>query len=275
MTPTAQGAFCASCSKEVIDFTTKNSEEIKAIFRARLGESLCGRIKQSQELALNREVDAWLSNRTERIRYASYLSLIAVFGMSLFSCNSPEAENFVHQWQRHSTEQTMDVRGNETVPEPVVEKIEHLPYVEKEVLYAAQALEEVLIKQQNEMVSYDAVTMGRMVYHEPVREFLIEQIEPQIEYDRNGLPIPTVFADKVFPNPTNGTAQYEIQLPTSGTFVIGLYALDGRHLRNLHEGELERGTEHFELDLSNELPGTFLVVTRSKNFSNTRKLLKL
>lgn len=278
MTPTVQGAFCASCSKEVIDFTSKNSEEIKAIFRARMGESICGRIKQSQELALNREVDAWLSNRTERIRFASFLSLIAVFGFTLFSCNSPEAESFVQQWQRHSTEQSMDVRENEQVLEPALEHSNLIPIVEKELQLMDIQIEKDHMLGQVEIIQFDHVTMGKMIYSEYVgEEFLVptDLIEPEAEYDRNGILIPTVFADKVFPNPTNGNAQYEIQLPTSGTFVIGLYALDGRHLRNLHEGELERGTERFELDLSNELPGTFLVVTRSKNFSNTQKLIKL
>lgn len=280
MTPTAQGAFCVNCSKEVIDFTNKNSEEIKAIFRARMGESICGRIKKSQELQMNREVDLWLSNRTERIRFASFLSLIAVFGFTLFSCNSPEAESFVQQWQRQITEQRMEVRKNEPCLEPVEEQHQVLNYMNR--LEENQAFQHIvnhdLVQGLVEIIQYEEVSMGKMMWDVSVQEEVhehFEEIEPQVEYDRNGLPIPTVFADKVFPNPTNGTAQYEIQLPSTGIYVIGLYTMDGRHLRNLHEGELERGTERFHLDLNDQLPGTFLVVTRSKNFSNTQKLIKL
>lgn len=38
-----KGRFCSLCSKCVIDFTEKKSEEIEFIFKEKKGEGICGR----------------------------------------------------------------------------------------------------------------------------------------------------------------------------------------------------------------------------------------
>jgi hypothetical protein len=48
MMPTNKGAFCKSCSKEVIDFTNMNDAEVKHYLLNRTSEKLCGRFKQQQ-----------------------------------------------------------------------------------------------------------------------------------------------------------------------------------------------------------------------------------
>ncbi len=47
MTPTAQGAYCKSCNKQVIDFTRKTENEIYDIV-TQSGTNLCGRFTQFQ-----------------------------------------------------------------------------------------------------------------------------------------------------------------------------------------------------------------------------------
>ena len=55
MTPNAQGAFCKSCAKDVVDFSKMGIEEIKNFFSKPKGDKVCGRFeeKQLQELTFD------------------------------------------------------------------------------------------------------------------------------------------------------------------------------------------------------------------------------
>ena len=45
---TAKGGFCGSCHKEVIDFTTMNTSEIKTFFKNTATQNTCGRFNNNQ-----------------------------------------------------------------------------------------------------------------------------------------------------------------------------------------------------------------------------------
>ena len=83
MTATEKGKFCAVCTKEVIDFTSKSDEELVKILSA--NKNTCGRVKKSQ---LNREV------KMERKSGQSLAPLAAsmLLPLTLFS-NNPTTEN--------------------------------------------------------------------------------------------------------------------------------------------------------------------------------------
>src|SRR5215510_5921768 len=63
MTQTEKGRFCASCQKQVIDFSNKSDREIAMFFKKPSTGSVCGRFMDDQ---LNRDIDipkkriAWL-----------------------------------------------------------------------------------------------------------------------------------------------------------------------------------------------------------------------
>jgi hypothetical protein len=59
-TPTATGGFCASCRKNVIDFSQISESALVAFFRDRLSsnQNLCGRFKESQ-LKKNYDIEEW------------------------------------------------------------------------------------------------------------------------------------------------------------------------------------------------------------------------
>jgi hypothetical protein len=87
MTPNEQGAFCKVCSKTVVDFTSKTTNEIKDFFRQHTGQKICGRFDQQQlkqpPVKISGERKKWFA------RFA--LALYMVFGTMLFtSCGTEQ-----------------------------------------------------------------------------------------------------------------------------------------------------------------------------------------
>lgn len=85
MTPTAQGRFCGSCQKQVLDFSTKSLDEIKSFFgKLPETEQVCGRFKDEQMKELT--FDAFF-RQFSRWRFLHKIAVICffVFGLSLFS----------------------------------------------------------------------------------------------------------------------------------------------------------------------------------------------
>lgn len=86
MTPDNQGRFCGKCSKIVIDFTKKTTQEIIAFLAARKGEEICGKLRKPALVPIT--IKAGMRVFTAAI----YM----VFGSLLFSSCGPETqEEFV------------------------------------------------------------------------------------------------------------------------------------------------------------------------------------
>lgn len=66
MNPEEKGRFCSVCSKCVIDFTEKNSQEIHKIIEEKSDESVCGRFYNHQ---LNTEDSKSLKLKEKFFRY--------------------------------------------------------------------------------------------------------------------------------------------------------------------------------------------------------------
>lgn len=113
MTPTDQGAFCQKCAKEVIDFSRKSPSEIKSILTEKFssGASVCGRIKKSQMKALE-GVDFTFKTERESFQVVWAFSLIAVFGLTLFSCQNTFTKETVEQMHQETQQILADSKGN-------------------------------------------------------------------------------------------------------------------------------------------------------------------
>ncbi len=72
MTPTQKGKHCASCQKDVIDFTSKTDEDIYKTVTS--GANLCGRFTKSQ---LNRTIRIQRKERKSWVNYAASLLIPA------------------------------------------------------------------------------------------------------------------------------------------------------------------------------------------------------
>lgn len=84
MTPNERGAFCAVCSKNVIDFSKQSLDEIKNFFSSfPKSNKVCGRFKESQlqELSCEHFVNQFLG---WKLMNKMAVVFFLVFGLSLF-----------------------------------------------------------------------------------------------------------------------------------------------------------------------------------------------
>ncbi len=77
MNPTQQGKFCASCQKEVVDFTAMTDAELYHFFTARqTGSNVCGRMLESQ---LDTPVVKPTEHKKKKFWYLAYLTSLLLF----------------------------------------------------------------------------------------------------------------------------------------------------------------------------------------------------
>lgn len=86
MTPTKQGAFCAVCTKEVMDFSNMSDDAVKNYFLLNAGKKTCGRFRKSQLKGLNIVVDEQLIY-TNIAMWKKFLAVVVIcFGAFFSSC---------------------------------------------------------------------------------------------------------------------------------------------------------------------------------------------
>lgn len=87
MSPNSKGRFCASCQKNVIDFSSQTDEEIKAYIAARPNEKLCGRFYRNQIQRIRIEIDPNLLITPLPFWQKFLVVLMLCFGAELFGCD--------------------------------------------------------------------------------------------------------------------------------------------------------------------------------------------
>lgn len=77
MTPTQKGRHCASCQKEVIDFTSKTDKELAKLLQ--INSNICGRVRADQ---LNREIRLSRKQNRSIPSYAAALLIPLAIGLT-------------------------------------------------------------------------------------------------------------------------------------------------------------------------------------------------
>ncbi|MES2590104.1 MAG: T9SS type A sorting domain-containing protein [Bacteroidota bacterium] len=286
MSKNDKGAFCQKCASQVYDFTKKSSLEIKQTLLSLVGQPVCGRITQSQEDSLNLEFETWM-NRKSRHSFQSLLifSLIVVFGMTLFSCENEQDSNKIKNLQTEVAriiEQDKD--SIKIIPQEKKSVNDELEIVEQiqimgEMTFIEQK-EQKLIEEYdvlNKRIDYDRGYAGGMSISRNYEIFLIEEINnvPIDVYDENGNLLPKNFEILAFPNPAKEKTTLEIALPTKSVFEINLFDMNGKMLKSIYSGEIDKGKFRQEIDLIDLNSGIYLIVINSKDFQKTVRISKI
>lgn len=287
MAPTEKGAFCQVCATNVIDFTNKSSLEIKQLLLANSGNSVCGRIKEQQLEQLNTEFELWKMNSSQSIQRAMVFSLLVVFGLTLFSCTNEKDKQAIQALQASVSHV---IESNDSAITPIthvsqtsvtselpqlieINEISTCCKCDFEEIKEPIQLEEVVLE---DIVLEDHlyVTMGAVAYTTKFSDFL-EETNPNLEYDENGLAIPTELTAKAYPNPTADFTTLELGLPEKERTEIAVYDMSGKLLQTIHDGKIERGTSSYSIDLSEYVTGMYLITIRSKKFNETVRVSRI
>lgn len=291
MNATQRGAFCQKCATEVIDFTNKSTEEIKSVFRSMAGQSMCSRISTQQLDDLNLEFENWSAMKSKSSFQSMWVfSLIVVFGLSLFSCKTEKDRKVIQQIQQ-SAGQLVSNESNPKNENAIVDESKTETFAWREIIeqpieleipvdleqmiindsFAEHRIEDVEVVYIDE---YETHMLGGMMISRSYLTYLHETEVVEQQYDKNGILIPTTFQAKAFPNPATIATTLEIAFPTNDLFEIHLYDISGKELQLIHQGELEKGTHRFSIDLSEYPRGTYLMAIHSKKYNEIIRLIK-
>lgn len=114
MSPEEKGRFCSVCSKCVIDFTEKNSQEIQEIIEEKSDDNICGRfynhqlnINDSKSMKIKEKLFRYVPSSFQNSRLSLGLLSLILF---LTGCSKSEKENCV------ATTGIVDILEEDTIP---------------------------------------------------------------------------------------------------------------------------------------------------------------
>lgn len=119
-TPTKLGGFCASCEKDVVDFTKMTSLEVINYFKIYNTKNTCGQFNRKQ-----------LTNYTEksiRRKKYNYLSTLGIAFLSLFTFNTVHAQK-INSSNEKNTTKVKTQQGNIVVKGNISDEAGPLPGV--------------------------------------------------------------------------------------------------------------------------------------------------
>ncbi len=90
MTPNEKGRFCASCSKTVVDFTKKSTEEIQEYLIRNKEKRVCGHFYKKQLDAIVIQLPDTVFKSNLSFQKLFVLTLLITMGTTLFSCSTEQ-----------------------------------------------------------------------------------------------------------------------------------------------------------------------------------------
>lgn len=276
MLPTENGKFCQACAKNVIDFTGMTTEQITLILDQNQQASLCMRIKSSQLDRINQEYAAWQQTQRQYPQALFVSALLLIFGLGLFSCSEEKDQQHIRKiqetaqqiLQENTVEKDIPAKPDSTPANAIIPKRHHSYPKAPEVTAPEVVPDEITVSEnrsKDTVYPFPQQETERNIYIMGTSLQILkvdrqpEISEPLIEYDENGVPLPTEFEGIAYPNPTHGNATVALKIPEEKRYELRVFDMEGRFLSPLYEGTLRRGTHTFQLDLLAYPPGMYLV----------------
>ncbi len=298
MTPSEKGAFCGKCQIDVVDFSGKTPKEVKFILEANVGKHLCGRFKKTQLHDLNASYLEWDNQSAKTFQSKFLYACLIVFGMTLFSCNTPEEmvlgelsiENYHIDTNQTQTANTDSFNLESNTDEIRVEQIDEWRHVkgkvnmnyyqnetENEMEYLKGDIAYIPDETQEEIDSsatcMTPISEETSTYSE-TRYFPIQLPDSIKTISTETTLVSAEFSARIFPNPTGTFTNLEIEIKQEGFFAIDLITANGQKVKTVFSGELAEGISNHSIDLSVYSTGTYLVKVSSGNQSEVYRILK-
>ena len=292
MTPDANGKFCNSCSKSVVDFTNKTDAEIHAIMMERKDQRVCGHFKTTQvnrHLALTIPFDALPQNLPPARVFA--IALFFVFGTFLFSCTN-EHNQKIDEISITKPEGLMGVTMGNLVmpvfPEPIDSVMTSsyetgttvctslvsgdISYTEVPII---DSLPEVRVQDSTfTTISFESRTLGMVSYRtvEPVVNTDSTSVDKHSKSET--VKLDTSMTLQVYPNPTNGNINISYEVLKRGNVQVDLFDIKGVLVKTLVSQQNQyEGKYIIPTDVSDLVNGIYICRLINNGAEKSTKLI--
>ncbi len=284
MTPDANGKFCNSCSKSVIDFTNKTDAEIHTMLMERKNEKVCGHFKKTQvnrPLALNIPFHTLPRNLSPARAFA--VALFIVFGTLLFSCTNEHDQkiNEITLTEKGNIEGLMMLEPLPQVIDSVVSVTSEdisicsttgdVSYVEVPVIDSTQ---EVMVKGESIVTIERSSVLGGAVYYMPADTIAIDSVISNKQAKQDIIHPEMDFTFQAYPNPTSGNINISYEVIKRGNVQLDLFDIKGVLVKNLVSQQNQyEGKYIIPTDVSDLIDGIYICRVIVSGVEKTTKLI--
>ena len=295
MTPDANGKFCNSCSKSVIDFTNKTDTEIHTMMMDRKDEKVCGHFNKTQvnrPLLLTIPFHTLPRNLSPARAFA--VALFIVFGTLLFSCTNEHDQkiNEITLTEPKSEERMM--LGNMLMlPNPqVIDTVKSITSegisITSEGISVCRTTGDVSYVEAPVIDSIPAVTiegetiytiernsvLGGAVYYIPADTIVTDSIIFYKQSKPEVIQPEMDFKLKVYPNPTSGNVNLSYEVLKRGNVQLDLFDMKGVLVKSLVSQQNQyEGNYIIPTDISNLIDGVYICRVIINGVEKTTKLI--
>lgn len=292
MTPDANGKFCNSCSKSVVDFTAKTDAEIHAMMMERKDQRVCGHFKTNQvnrHLALTIPFHALPQNLPPARVFA--IALFFVFGTFLFSCTN-EHNQKIDEISLTQPESLMGMTMGELAMPLISEPIDSVTssgyetgtticssVISGDVSYTEvlviDSLPEVMVQNSTvTIIDLEYRTLGMVSYHivEPIvsADTTFMDKHPKSET----IKLDTSMTLQVYPNPTHGNINISYEVLKRGHVQVDLFDIKGVLVKTLVSQQNQyEGKYIIPTDVSDLVNGIYICRLINNGAEQSTKLI--
>lgn len=77
-----------------------------------------------------------------------------------------------------------------------------------------------------------------------------------------------------FPNPTHQNLNIVCTIPETNNFVLSLFDIKGNHIKTVHEAQKAKGIYTYQIDLSHQQPGIYILKLQTPQQNYTHKIIR-
>lgn len=90
----------------------------------------------------------------------------------------------------------------------------------------------------------------------------------------NDITFPIGLEVNIFPNPTNGITNLAFSIVETDNIILSLFDINGRLIKTIDQGQKTKGTYSYQIDLSQQQSGIFLLTLKMTQRKYTQKIIR-